>query len=160
MNETLTAQSTPSARTAEPVARSRRRWPWVLLTLLVLLPLALTLVLGAALASGALEQALTGVEIRIGGDQLFGLPLVMGGAGSAWAAAAALLAGLLAALVVVLIVVPLAVVLALLAAAAAVAAVVLVVLVIAAVALAPLWLIALVLWLALRRPAARASVAA
>jgi len=134
--------------------RIRPIWPWILLASVVLL--ALAFMAGASLLAEALQPALGNMNILIDGERVLDLQV---GEESAWAVAAALLAGLLVLLVVLLLVVPLAVLSALLVAAVAVAAAVLAMGVVAAVALSPLWLIALMLWLALRRSPARVKEA-
>jgi len=129
------------APTVPPSAgRRSRRWPWVLLALVVLF--VASAVGGVLALGGALEQALGSVDITVDGEPLLTVPR---GEAAWWAVAAAVVAAL-----AVLVVVPLSVLLALL-----VATLVLVVALAAALAatllaLSPLWVMALLLWLALR----------
>lgn len=125
--------------------RQRRWWPWVLLALAMLFVAG---VVGGVLVLGeTLDQALGGLDIRVDGDHVLTVPK---GEAAWWAVAAGVLAGM-----VVLVVVPLSLLLALLIAALVLTAVVVVVLAVGALALSPLWVIALLLWLALREPRAR-----
>jgi hypothetical protein len=129
-------------------ARSWHRWGlWLLLALLLTF---VATVVGAVLVLGELAgQTLGNFDIRIDGERLLTLP---GSEAAWWAIGAALLAAL-----VVIIVVPLTLLLALVITGLALAAVVIVLLGVTAVALSPLWVVALVLWLALRqkKPAAQ-----
>ncbi len=108
---------------------------------------ASALVLGAAF-----DLALGGLDIHVDDERLLSIPK---GEAVWWALAAALPAAM-----VMLVVVPLSLLLALLVAAlaigaalfAALFAAVFVSLAVTAVALSPLWVVALLLWLALREP--------
>lgn len=140
----------PGARGRHGRERARRWWPWVVLALAMLFVAG---VVGGVLVLGqTLEQALGGLDIRVDGEHLLTVPK---SEAAWWAVAAGVIAGM-----VVLVVVPLSLLLALLIAALVLAAGVVVVLAAVALALSPLWVIALLLWLALREPRARAPAAA
>ncbi len=133
----------PARRTPR---HARRWWPWALLALALIFVAG---VVGGVLVLGeALDHALGGLDIRVDGEHVLTVPK---GEAAWWAVAAGVLAGM-----VVLVVVPLSLLLALLIAALALSAAVVVVLAVGALALSPLWVIALLLWLALREPRARA----
>jgi hypothetical protein len=128
-------------RSAGP-ASPRALWPWLLLGLTVLLVL---------LAAGAtvelvqwLRQAHDGWELVIDGERIVRHDL---GAGQVLL----VLGGVLLAALIVLLVVPLAVGVGLLGAALGVGVALLALLAVAALALSPLWLPVLLLWLVLRR---------
>jgi len=139
------AMHEPSPPPAPPPPRPRRRrWPWVLLAVAVLFVAG---VVGGVLALGeTLDQALGSVDIRVDGEHLLTVPR---GEAAWWAVAAALVAALVA-LVVLLVVVPLSVLLALLAAALALVTALAAALGAVLLALSPLWLLVLLVWLALR----------
>ncbi|MBI5717946.1 MAG: hypothetical protein HZC37_09705 [Burkholderiales bacterium] len=125
--------------------RGRRWWPWVLLALAALFVAG---VVGGVLVLGqTLDQALGGLDIRVDGEHVLTVPR---GEAAWWAVAAGVLAGM-----VVLVVVPLSLLLVLLIAALVLAAALVVMLAVGALALSPLWVIALLIWLALREPRAR-----
>jgi len=135
-----------AVRPEQPVPGAPRRqrswWPWVLLALAVLFVAG---VVGGVLILGeTLDQALGGLDIRVDGEHVLTVPK---GEAAWWAVAAGVLAGM-----VVLVVVPLSLLLALLIAALVLAAVVVVTLAVGALALSPLWVIAWLIWLALREP--------
>ncbi len=131
-------------------APRRAVWPWVLLALFVLaLLLAAS---GASLLLALADGAREGINITIDGERWGHFEL----ARESWPLA---FAGLALALLLVMVVVPCAVLLALVAAAVGIGVALLAVLVVAAVALSPLWLLGLALWLILRRrPAAAATM--
>jgi hypothetical protein len=139
----------PEAVTAPPARR--RLWPWFALAF-ALLALLVGVACVAALWSLA-DSAQHGLHIRINGDDWD--PMIVGG--DHWASA---LLGVGAATVAVLVIVPVALLLALLATALGVGLALLAVLavlgsvaLVAALALSPLWLLGLLLWLLLRRRA-------
>ncbi|MBL8324750.1 MAG: hypothetical protein JNJ89_07290 [Rubrivivax sp.] len=132
----------PAGTGNAPPPRRRRRWPWVLLAACLVFVAAV--VAGVLVLGDTLDRALGGMSITVDGERVFALPR---GEAAWWAVSAALLAAM-----VVLVVVPLTLLLALLMAALGVAAAVVVVLAVAALALSPLWVVALLLWLALREP--------
>ncbi len=137
-----------------PPARRRRWWPWLLLGLLVLGVLAAAALAAALL--GLADSAPHGLHVQIDGDD-WSTTLIDGeGLRAHWGLAlVGLTLALTAVFVVVTVVVPMAVLLGLLAAALGIGVALLAVVGVAAVALSPVWLLALLLWLALRRrPAA------
>ena len=133
-----------AAETPGPPQPPRRRavWPWVLLGLLTLV-LSAAMVGTAALITLA-ESAGEGVQVTINGERWDGISLEPGH----WPLA---FAGIVTTLLVVLVAVPCTVLLALASAALGVGIALLAVLAVAAVALSPLWLPVLLLWLLLRR---------
>lgn len=135
------AGDAPLHRQAAP-AGGRRVWPWALLALAVLFVAGV--VGGVMLLGTTLDQALGGLDVRIDGERIVTVPR---GEAAWWAVAAGVLAGM-----VMLVVVPLSLLLALLITALLLAAAVVAVLAVGALALSPLWVLALVLWLSLRRP--------
>ena len=134
---------------AAPAPR-RRVWPWVLLGLFVLaLLLAAS---GASLLLALADGAREGVNVTIDGERWGGFDPDR----ESWPLAFAGVAGVLLG---VMVVVPCAVLLGLVAAAVGIGAALLALLLAAAVALSPLWLPLLVLWLMLRRrPPAAATM--
>lgn len=135
-------------RNPQPAARRLRR-PWVWLGVIVLLMLVAAS--GAAVLL-ALAEGMGGVTITIDGER-------WGPFHPAEEARTLAFAGAGAALLVVLVVLPLAAVVSLLGALLGFGVSLLALLVVAAVALSPLWLVALVLWLVLRRrPRAAATM--
>lgn len=134
----------PAGSRAAAGPRGRRVWPWALLALAALFVAGL--VGGVMLLGTALDQAIGGLDIQVDGERILGVPR---GEAAWWAVAAGVLAGM-----VMLVVVPLSLLLALLIIALVLAAAVVAVLAVGALALSPLWVLALVLWLALRRPRA------
>ncbi|MBL8341990.1 MAG: hypothetical protein JNL30_11020 [Rubrivivax sp.] len=132
----------PAGAADAPAPRHPRRWPWVLLA--VCLVFVAAVVAGVLVLGDTLDRALGGMSITVDGERVLALPH---GEAAWWAVSAALLAAM-----VVLVVVPLTLLLALLVVALAVAAAVVVVLAVAALVLSPLWVMALLLWLALREP--------
>ena len=141
-----TAESDAPPRGGRAAGAHRRRvWPWLVLAALVVVVASVvagTLVLGAAL--GQLPgPALGSLDIHIDGERLLSIPR---SEAAWWAVGAAVLAALL-----IIVIVPLVVLLALLLTALAMGAAAVVTLVVAAVALSPLWAVALLLWLVLRR---------
>lgn len=138
----------PAGEPPRPCPGTARRpvrwWPWVLLALAALFVAAV--VAGVLLLGTTLDQALGGLDIRVDGERVLAFPQ---GEAAWWAVAAGVLAGM-----VMLVVVPLSLLLALLIAALALAAAVVAVLAVGALVLSPLWVLALLLWLALRRPRA------
>ena len=136
----------PQQRAAVPPAAPAPRgavWPWVLLILVVLT--ALLAASGASVLMALLQHAGDGVDITINGERWDGL-------GSAGEHPGLAFVGIAAGLLAVLVVVPLAVLVSLLAAALGIGVALLALLAVTAVALSPLWLIVLLLWLVLRRP--------
>ena len=126
-----------------PESRPRRRvWPWALAAMV------LVLLLMAAAGTSALmalsDATRDGFHVVIDGDEW--RPTVL--ATDHWGLA---LLGVAAAIFAVLLIVPVAVLLALTCAGLGIGVALLAVLVAAAVALSPLWLVALLLWLLLRR---------
>jgi hypothetical protein len=143
----------PAAAPA-PVKPPRRRiWPWVLggFALLALL----LVITGAVTLVSVLDSAHDGVHVTIDGDEwspglldgFSGLMAVMGVG-----------IGLVVAFFCVLLVVPLTLLLVLLGLTLGLGGALLAVLLVAGVLLSPLWMLLLILWLVLRRPAARATV--
>ena len=132
---------------AASTRRPRRWWPWVLLALVAIFVAAV--VAGVWTLGGALDHALGGFDIHIDDERIASIPR---GEAAWWALAAALLAAM-----VVLVVVPLALLLVLVMTALVLGTAMAVVLGVAAVALSPLWVAALLLWLALREPRTQRS---
>jgi hypothetical protein len=132
----------PQASAVASPRRQRRWWPWVLLALC--LAFVAAVVAGVRVLGDALDRLLGDLDITVDGERVLAVPR---GEAAWWALSAALLAAM-----VVLVVVPLSLLLALLLAALGLAAAVVVALAVAAVALSPLWVLALLLWLALREP--------
>lgn len=128
---------------AAPAPRPPRRWPWVLLAIVALLVLA-TAVSGAHLLR-LLFDGQEGWQLVVHGEDLLAHELGFG-------KALALVGALLLAVLIALIVVPLAVGLALLAASVGVGLAVLVLAALALIALSPLLLPLLLIWLIVRRP--------
>lgn len=134
-----------------PEVRARRRgWAWALLAIAVLFVAGV--VGGVLVLGGTLDQALGGLDIHVDGERVLTVPR---GEAAWWAVAAGLLAGM-----VMLVVVPLSLLLALLIAALGLAAAVVVVLAVSALALSPLWVLALLLWRVLREPQAASGTPA
>ena len=145
----------PEPAPAAP-APQRRLWPWFAAAFLVL-ALLVGVACVAALWSLA-DSAQHGLHISVNGDDWE--PMIVGG--DHWALA---LLGVGIAAVVVAVVVPVALLLALLATVLGVGLALLAVVgsvsLVAALALSPLWLLALLLWLLLRRrPGAAARMTA
>jgi len=133
-------------------ARAPRRavWPWVLLALFVLA--LLLAAAGASLLLALADGAREGVSVTIDGEHWRHFELDR----ESWLLA---FAGVALALLVMMVAVPCAVLLALAAAALGIGAALLALLVVTAVALSPLWLAGLALWLILRRrPPAAATM--
>ena len=122
--------------------RPRRCWAWVLLALVAIFVAAI--VAGVWTLGETIDHALGGFDIHIDDERIASIPR---GEAAWWALAAALLAAM-----GVLVVVPLALLLVLLMTALVLGTAMVVVLGVAAVALSPLWVVALLLWLALREP--------
>lgn len=142
--------SLPAAPAAPPKAPAARRrlWPWVLGGLLLLA--VLLVISGAVTLASLLHGGSDGLHVSIDGDD-FSFGLLDGISGLV--AVAGVFIGIVVALLCVLLVVPLTLLLVLLGVALAVAGVLLAVLLVVGVALSPLWLVVLLLWLVLRRPA-------
>jgi hypothetical protein len=131
----------------------RRRWPWALgsaaLTLIVLAAVA------AVLLAAFIDASPSGFNLVLDDDSFTLLPP---GFEAGWGAVLVFMLAILAVLVVVPLVLLLGIVivavlgLVALAVAAALASAVVAVLVALAVATSPLWLLAMALWLLLRRP--------
>jgi hypothetical protein len=163
MNDDDIHAFTPPLRPQAPAKVPRRRWPWVLLAVvavLSLLALAGAVSLFDLLDAGARD----GLNVTVNGEHwpLFHADGDMSLAG---------MFGVAAALMVVLVIVPVALLLVLLAVVTTVGLAVLIALAAAALALAcvlgvgvlalsPLWGVALLLWLLLRRPSSRRTAAA
>lgn len=132
-----------SAQPSAPVAGARRaRRPWVLLGVLMLL--LLVAASGAAVLLALAEGMGGGVTITVDGERWGPFHP----AAELWTLA---FVGAGAALLVVLVVVPLSAVVSLLGAVLGLGVALLALLAVTAVLLSPLWLVALVLWLMLRR---------
>lgn len=136
----------PQERAAAPAGRARGTprslWPWVLLGLFVLM--LLLAASGASLLLALADGLREGVSITIDGERWGSFDL----GEEHWPLA---FAGVAVALMVALVAVPFTVLLALLATALGVGVALLSLLAVAAVALSPLWLAVLVLWLIFRR---------
>ena len=151
------APSCTQARLAAPPMH-RRRWPWVLLVML--LAMGMAALLGAVSLLDLLVAAQDSWQVSIDGERWH--PPFIEPEHAALAVVAAM-----AALFVLLLVLPMAVLLVLAAVALAVALAialavgsgVLLVLAVASVLLSPVWLPCLLLWLLLRRRRPRASMA-
>ena len=156
----FTPAFTPVTPPPAPMRRPRHAWPWLLAGALLLMLLALACAV-AGIAAMA-DAAHHGLHVVINGEPCdpvvigteHGLPAVLGA-----------VAALAVALVVVLLVVPVVVLLALLAAAAGLGIALVAVLAVVAVALSPLWLMGVLLWLLIRpgtrrNPSAAARMAA
>jgi hypothetical protein len=137
-----TTTATQGAPGATDATSPRRMWPWVLLALAVLFVAAV--VAGVLLLGDTLDQLLGGLDVHVDGERLLTLPR---GEAAWWAVGAAVLAAM-----VVLVVVPLTLLLALTLTALVLVAALVLTLAAGALALSPLWVLALLLWLALRKP--------
>jgi len=137
----------------KPPAPARRSWwPWVLGAFALL---ALLLVIGGALTLVSLaDSARDGMHVTIDGDDWS--PGLLEGFGGLMAVMGVGI-GLVVALFCVLLVVPLTLLLVLLGLALGAAGAVLAVLTVVAVVLSPLWLLLLIVWLVLRRPAPKVT---
>jgi hypothetical protein len=136
-----------------PAPPKRRWWPWVLGGLALL---SLLLVIGGAITlASLLSSAHDGVHVTVDGDEW--APGLLEGFGGLMALMGVGI-GLVVALLCVLLVVPLTLLLVALGLALGLGGAVLAVLLVAGVVLSPLWLLLLILWLVLRRPAPKVVV--
>jgi hypothetical protein len=135
-----------------PAPRPRRRWPWVLLV--CVLAISLLALVGALNLLDHLGSVHDGMGVTINGEDWD--PFFVGPEHAVIALLAAT-AGLFVLLLVLPMVVLLVLVVATLAVALAVGSALLVMLVVAAVALSPLWLLGLLIWLLLRKPGGRTA---
>ena len=136
-----------------PAVRRHRIWPWLLGAGLLLA--ALTVAGATAVLLALVEGGRDGLNVNIDGEPWDGLLIA---SDHGWPALLGVGLGLVVALLVLVLVVPLTVLLVLGAVALAVFLALLAVALLAALLLSPLWMLALLLWLASRRrPAAAAT---
>jgi hypothetical protein len=141
-----------------PLPKRRHWWPWLLAALLVLGLIAAGTLASALL--GVVDSASHGFQVQIDGDSWNASPAdieaVRARLHQHWPAVLLVLTLVLATVfTLVAVIVPIAAIVGILSAAFGLAAALLVILGIVAVALSPLWLIGLLLWLALRRRPAK-----